>query len=52
MLSINNLYVSICDKPILKGTTLDVPAGEAPAIMGPNGAGKSTLWYGDLRRSR
>lgn len=28
MLSILNLHVSISDKPILKGLTLTVPAGE------------------------
>lgn len=27
-LSISNLHVSVGDKPILKGLTLDVPAGE------------------------
>ena len=45
MLSIRDLHAGVGGAEILKGLSLDVPAGQVHAIMGPNGAGKSTLSY-------
>ena len=42
-LVIQDLHVSIGDKPVVKGLSLSVNQGEVHAIMGPNGTGKSTL---------
>lgn len=42
-LSIAGIRVEVEGKEVVKGLSLEVPAGEVHAIMGPNGSGKSSL---------
>jgi len=43
LLSVRDLHVSVADKTVVRGFSLDVRPGELHVIMGPNGAGKSSL---------
>lgn len=44
-LSITGLRKSFGATSIIKGVSLDIPAGERHAVIGPNGAGKSTFFH-------
>ena len=43
LLDIQDLHVSVGDKPVLKGVNLRINPGEVHVIFGPNGSGKTTL---------
>lgn len=45
LLLINNIFVSVIDKPVLYDISLNISPGAIHAIMGPNGSGKSSLAY-------
>jgi Fe-S cluster assembly ATP-binding protein len=45
LLSIRDLHVSVEDKAVLNGISLDIEKGKIYAIMGPNGSGKSSLAF-------
>ncbi len=43
MLEINDLWVDVNGKEVLKGINLDIPSGETHILFGKNGSGKSSL---------
>ena len=51
-LQIENLFVEVEGKEILKGFSLTMQQGEIHALMGPNGTGKSTLSYAIMGHPR
>jgi branched-chain amino acid transport system ATP-binding protein len=43
LLSLRDLTVARGNRDVVRGVSLDIPAGDVTTLMGPNGAGKSSL---------
>ncbi|MFY8056420.1 MAG: ATP-binding cassette domain-containing protein, partial [Planctomycetaceae bacterium] len=43
MISITDIWKSFGTAPVLRGVSLEVPAGQVSVLLGGSGSGKSTL---------